>query len=203
MPVPPPAGPLIPGEHEITRLLEAWSQGDDDAFDSLVEVAYSDLSRIAHHHLQREQTGHTLDTQALVHEAYLHLVDRSGREWRNREQFYAVASRAMRRILVDYARRRKADKREGLRKRVSLSGAVGAEDRDFSELLALDDALTALAQRDLRLRQVVECRFFGGMTVEETAKALNVSKRSVERDWTRARTYLFLALGPEHADPPD
>ncbi len=205
MPPTPPVGPTPGAPHEITRLLEAWSDGDDQAFDAVIEVTYGELRRIAHHQLQGERRDHTLSTEALVHEAYLRLVDRSGDGWRNRAQFYAVASRAMRRVLVDYARRRKAEKRGGARVRVSWSGGFAVTEGDLDELLTIDDALTSLGARDARLRQVVECRFFGGMTVQQTAEALEVSKRSVERDWTRARTYLYRALGagptPPHPEP--
>jgi RNA polymerase sigma factor (TIGR02999 family) len=192
--------PVEPDD-DVTDLLEAWSQGNEAAFDALVSAVYDDLCRIAHRHLLGERPDHTLDTQALVHESYLHLAGKPGKEWRNRAQFFAVASKAMRRLLVDHARRRKAEKRGGEATRVTWSGDFGATDADVEEVLALDDALERLGGRDHRLLMVVECRFFGGMTVPETADALGVSTRSVERDWARARTYLYRAIGPGQAEP--
>ncbi len=189
------------GDDDVTGLLEEWSRGNDAAFDALVSVVYDNLCRIAHRHLIGERADHTLDTQALVHESYLHLAGKPGKGWRNRAQFFAVASKAMRRLLVDHARRRKAEKRGGDATRVTWSGDFGATDADVEEVLALDDALERLGERDQRLLQVVECRFFGGMTVPETANALDISSRSVERDWARARTYLYQAIGPRKAEP--
>lgn len=181
---------------DVTRLLQAWSDGSGEAFDRLIEVVYDDLSRIAHRHLQGERSGHTLDTCALVHESYLNLVDKPGDEWRSRAQFYAVASKVMRRILVDYARRRRAQKRGGDRVRITWEEGLEGKERDLDELLALDEALTGLAEKNGRLGDVVECRFFGGMTTVETAEALGVSRRTIERDWRRARAYLYRELGP-------
>lgn len=187
---------MTEGGQEVTGLLRAWSDGDGDAFDRLIPVVYEDLSRIASRHLRGEREGHTLDTAALVHESYLHLVHRPGDTWQNRAQFFAVASKVMRRILVDYARRRRALKRGGDQVHVAWQPGIGAEERDLDELLTLDEALTALAERDGRLGDVVECRFFGGMSSAETAQALGVSRRTIERDWTRARAYLYRHLRP-------
>lgn len=184
-------------DHEITRLLQQWSDGSSDAFDRLVGVVYEDLSRIAHRQLGGERPGHTLNTQALVHESYVNLADRPGDSWRNRAQFFAVASRAMRRILIDHARRRRAQRRGGDAERVTWTDGHGAVERDLDELLTLDEALTRLSERDQRMGRIVECRFFGGMTVEETAEALGTSVRTVERDWTRARAYLYRELKGE------
>ncbi len=181
-------------DHNITELLQEWSDGSGEAFDRLVGIVYDDLSRIAHRQLGGERPGHTLDTQALVHESYLNLVDRPGESWRNRAQFFAVASKAMRRVLIDYARRRNAQRRGGGAAPVTWTDRQGAIDRDLDELLAIDEALRRLSERDERMGRVVECRFFGGMTVEETAEALDTSPRTVERDWTRARAYLFRDL---------
>jgi len=187
---------MTEGGQEVTGLLRAWSDGDGDAFERLIPVIYEDLSRIASRHLRGEREGHTLDTAALVHESYLHLVDRPGASWQNRAQFFAVASKVMRRILVDYARRRRALKRGGDQVHLSWQPGIGAEERDLDELLTLDEALTALTERDRRLGDVVECRFFGGMSSTETAHALGVSRRTIERDWTRARAYLYRHLRP-------
>ncbi|MGH7540621.1 MAG: sigma-70 family RNA polymerase sigma factor [Gemmatimonadota bacterium] len=188
----------------VTRLLQAWSSGDAEAFDRLIEVVYEDLRRIAHRHLRGERGNHTLDTCALVHECYVNLIGKPGGEWQNRAQFYAVASKVMRRILVDYARRRSARKRGGDRIHVTWDGGVGEEERDLDQLLSLDEALTSLAELDPRLGDVVECRFFGGMSTEETARALDVSRRTIERDWSRARAYLYRELQPVgEAGPPN
>jgi RNA polymerase sigma factor (TIGR02999 family) len=187
--------------HEVTDLLDAWSRGDQHAFDVLVTVVYEDLRRIAHNQLAGERADHTLNTEALVHESYLNLAGKPGTGWRNRAQFFAVASRAMRRILVDHARVRRAEKRGGERTRVTWSGDFGACDPDADNLLALNDALERLAERDHQLLKVVECRFFGGLSVAETAEALGRSTRSVERDWTRARAYLYQLLDLGEREP--
>ncbi|MGD8495174.1 MAG: sigma-70 family RNA polymerase sigma factor [Gemmatimonadales bacterium] len=181
---------------EITRLLDAHAAGDREALDRLIPLVYDDLRRIAHNRLRSERASHTLDTTAVVHEAYLRLVDVSDPSWNGRAHFFAVSSKLIRNLLIDYARRRKADKRGGGAIKIPLSGeldAVGDEPRSV-DLLALDEALTALALRDPRLEQVVECRFFGGLSVRETAGVLDVSVRTVERDWTRAKAYLYRAL---------
>jgi RNA polymerase sigma factor (TIGR02999 family) len=182
---------------DITAFLKAWGDGDRSAFDRLVPLVYDDLRRIAHRHLQLERQGHTLNTTALVHEAYVKLADQDECTWRDRACFFAMASRVMRNILVDHARRRRAQKRGGDRVRLSLDEGLARVEQESEELLALDEALEALGERDARLERVVECRFFGGMKVEETAEALGVSKRTVERDWTRAKAYLYRALHPE------
>ena len=174
----------------LTQLLAEWSGGDGDAFNRLFELVYEDLGRIAHGHLKDERAGHTLNTQALVHESYARLVNKPGTAWRDRAQFYAVASTAMRRVLVDYARRRGAEKRGGDLIRVTLADNLSSADSDLDELLTLEAGLTELAELDPRMVQVVECRFFGGLTVRETAEALQMSERTVEREWARARAHL-------------
>lgn len=185
---------------EITGLLEAHAAGDDDALERLIPLVYDDLRRIAHQRLHSERPSHTLDTTAVVHEAYLRLVDVSDPDWNGRAHFFAVSSRLIRNLLIDYARRRKADKRGGDAIRVPLDEELDAASIDAPagvDLLALDEALTALARHDERMERVVECRFFGGLTVRETAQVLGVSTRTVERDWTRAKAYLYRALtGP-------
>jgi RNA polymerase sigma factor (TIGR02999 family) len=179
---------------EITRLVERWSAGDEDALKRLIELVYDDLHQIAHRHLRLEGPDHTINTTALVHEAYLRLVQQQDGVWRSRGHFFAFASRAMRNILIDYARRRRAQKRGGTRIRIPLDENVGAVEAEAAELLALDEVLEKLAKRNPRMARVVECRFFGGLTVAETAQALGASVRTVEREWTRAHAYLYAAL---------
>jgi RNA polymerase sigma factor (TIGR02999 family) len=181
-------------EPDITGLLLAWRAGDRDALDRLFPLVYEELSRIAHRLLGHERADHTLSTTALVHEAYLKLVDQTRAQWVDRAHFFAVAARAMRRILVDYARQHRALKRGGERARVSMEDATSVADQRADTLLALDDALTRLAALDHRLSQVVECRFFGGLTEEETAEALAITPRTVRRDWVKAKGWLHQAL---------
>jgi len=179
---------------EITRLVSAWSDGDDDAFDRLIELVYDDLRGLAHHHLGLGARDDVVDTTVLVHEAYLKLAKVEGGSWRSRAQFFAFCSKAMRRILIDFARRRQTDKRGGTRVRVPLMEDTAAVDADISEILAVEDALQQLERRNARMARIVECRFFGGMSVPETAEALDTSTRTVEREWARARAYLHKAL---------
>lgn len=181
----------------VTRLLSEWSEGDASAFDRLLGLVYDDLKAIAHGQLRRERPGHTLRTTALVHEAYVRLAETSELDWHDRAHFFAVASRVIRHVLVDYARSRGAQKRGGGRVRVTLTAEAAAVEESVLEVLALEEALAALADRAPRLERVVECRFFGGMSVKETAAALNVSARTVKRDWRRARAHLYRALTPE------
>lgn len=179
---------------EVTRLLVEYAGGDRSAFDRLLPLVYEDLRRIARRRLRQERPGHTLSTTALVHEAYLGLVDQATASWRDRAHFFAFASRVIRNILTDYARRRGAAKRGGGAVHVALQEDAAGNEPPVVELLALDEALAALAEKDPRLEQIVECRFFGGMSVKETAEALGLSLRTVERDWTRAKAYLYQAL---------
>lgn len=165
-----------------------------DTVDRLVPLTYAELRRIAHHHLRREREGHTIDTTALVHEAYLRLAPLDSMEWQGRTHFLAMAARAMRRVLVDYAKQRGAQKRGGGRSRVELEPWMVMVDDRGQDLLALDDALERLANLDERQCRVVECRFFAGMTIAETAEALQVSVATVKRDWTHARAWLNRAL---------
>jgi RNA polymerase sigma factor (TIGR02999 family) len=187
----------------ITRLAERWGAGDREAFDRLVELAYEDLRRIAHRHLRSESRDAVLDTTALVHEAYLKLAAVEEGSWRSRAHFFAFCSKAMRRILIDHARRQGAGKRGGGRIRIPLTPEVGSTGDDTTDLLSLNDALERLEARDPRMAQIVEYRFFGGMSVPEAAEALDVSPRTVERDWTRARAYLYQALTENPEPPPD
>lgn len=189
-------------EQEIAAALALLRRGAPDGMERLIPLVYAELRRIAHRQLAAEPAGHTLSTTALVHEAYLRLADQSQTGWASRPQFFALAARTMRRVLVDYARRRGAARRGGTRARpVSLVAAEAGPDADAmsvaargDELLALDEALERLAAVDARLARVVECRFFGGLTEAETAEALGVSTRTVSGDWTMARGWLYRAL---------
>jgi RNA polymerase sigma factor (TIGR02999 family) len=187
-PVPsPPAEP-------ITDLLLQASGGDGAAIDRLVPLVYPELRRIAHHALRREGADHTLGTTGLVHEAYLKLVDQTRAGWRDRVHFFAVAALAMRRILVDYARRHRRAKRGGGQRRVTLDESAVSLDERSENLIALDEALTRLAALNPRLGRVVECRFFGGLTEEEIAEVIGVTVRTVKRDWAKARGWLYQEL---------
>jgi len=179
---------------EITQLLSNWSAGHTEGAADLMPVVYQELRRLARQHLQRERSDHTLQPTALVHEAYLRLVNQKGAHWQNRAQFFAVAGQLMRRILVDHARARLAEKRGGKAERIELDEALLPPEERAANLLALDDALTELATIDARKSQVVELRFFGGLTVEETAEAMGLNSATVRRDWTFAKAWLHRAL---------
>ena len=182
---------------EVTRLLAACSDGDREAFDRLIPLVYDDLRSIAHRRLAGERRGHTLNTTAVVHEAYLQLVNQATASWRDRAHFFAVASRVIRHLLIDYARRSRAQKRGGGDLLIPLRDNLAGQTPRTVELLALEEAMLELARRDARLERVVECRFFGGMSVRDTATALGVSERTVERDWKRAKAHLYRALSDE------
>ena len=190
------------GSPDITAALLALEHGGHAANDRLANLVYDALRAIAHRQLQSERPGHTLQTTGLVHEAYLKLVDQDRARWTDRAQFFALAARAMRRILVDYARRHRALRRGGQLRIQSLdetdAGAVPAAQR-ADELIALDEALTRLQALDERLSRVVECRFFAGLTEAETAEVLGVTPRTVARDWVKARGWLFQELRPDDA----
>jgi RNA polymerase sigma factor (TIGR02999 family) len=187
--------PTSASRHEVTALLLAWRSGDGTAVDRIFPLVYDELRRIAHRQLARESAGHTLSTTALVHEAYLELVDQRRAQWVDRVHFLAVAARVMRRVLLEYARRHRAAKRGGGARAVTLDDALLADADERSEvLIAVDDALTRLAEVDERLARVVECRFFGGLTDAETAAALGVTERTVQRDWAKAKRWLAYAL---------
>jgi RNA polymerase sigma-70 factor, ECF subfamily len=179
---------------QITELLLELGRGEERAADVLVPLVYGELRRIASAHLRRESEGHTLTPTGLVHEAYLRLVDQTRVQWINRAQFFAVAARLMRRILLDHARRVRAAKRGGGWDRLSLDQAEIPLEERAAELIALDEALDRLAALNPRLSQVVECRFFGGMTEEETAGALGLTDRTVRRDWVKAKGWLHQEL---------
>ena len=177
--------------HEITQLLLAWRQGDEAALDRLIPLVHRELHHLAKRYMRRERAGHTLQTTALVNEAYLHLVDCGNVEWRNRAHFFAVAARVMRQILVDYARGRRSDKRGGQELHVALDEAAEVPQARSVDLIALDDALQSLARIDLRKSRVVEMRFFAGLTLEEIAEVFKVSSRTVSRDWELAQAWLY------------
>lgn len=181
---------------DVSQLLADWQRGDQAAFDRLVPLVYEELRRVARARLRGERDGHTLQTTALVHEAYVRLADLDRMTVRDRGHFFAMASRLMREILVDHARRRNAEKRGGGAEVVSLEDANPAAVADAVDLLALDEALTQLAAFEARLCQVVELRFFGGLSIAETAVALDVSPATIERDWVVAKAWLYQRLSP-------
>ncbi len=178
----------------VTGLLIDWSEGDQAAHEELMPLVYEELRRLAGAQLRSERGSHTLQATALVNEAYLRLIDQSRVRWRNRAHFFAIAARMMRRILVDHARREGAAKRGGSMQRVTLDEEVSAGAEPDVELVALDDALQALAKLDPVLSQLVELRFFAGMTIEETAAVLDISSATVKREWTSARAWLYRRL---------
>ena len=197
MPIPPAAPSLPAPDADVTRLLLDLSGGDRAAMDRLLPVIYGELRRIAHERLRRERDDHTLSTTELVHEAYLRLVDVTRVQWRDRAHFYAAAAGVMRRLLVDWARARRAEKRGGSADPISLDGMAGegpAAPVRPEELLALDEALDRLRVRSERQARVVECRYFAGLSIEETAEALGVSPTTVKDDWRLARTWLYREL---------
>jgi RNA polymerase sigma factor (TIGR02999 family) len=180
--------------HEITELLAEWSEGNQAALDQLYPLVYNELRRLAHGYLRRERKGHTLQTTALINEAYLRLVDQKHVHWANRSHFFGISAQIMRRILIDHARRYEYSKRGGGAQRISLDeGAVVAKQR-ARELLLLDEALKSLATIDPRRSQVVELRYFGGLNNEEIAGVLKISENTVMRDWNMARAWLYQEL---------
>jgi RNA polymerase sigma factor (TIGR02999 family) len=179
-----------PSSQEVTRLLVAWSNGDRAALDQLMPVVYAELHRMAHRHLGNERPGHTLQTSAIVNEAYLRLVGQKPLQWQNRAHFFGVAAQLMRHILVDHARARHNARRGGGAIRLALEEAAEVSTERSAELVALDDALTALAAFDERKSRMVELRFFGGLSIEETAEVLKVSPGTVMREWTLAKAWL-------------
>ncbi len=182
------------GPQELTRLLLAWNAGDEAALEKLVPQVYQELRRLARRQMMRERPGHTLQTTALINEAYLRLVDLRNVQWQNRAHFFALCARLMRRILVDFARSRQYAKRGGGERPVSLDESLVVSPVHSTDLVAADDALKALTKVDARKAQVVELRFFGGLTVEETAEVLKVSPETVRRDWRLAKAWLLREL---------
>jgi len=174
----------------VTVLLAKWGQGDREALNALTPLVYNELRKLAKSYLRRERVGHTLEGTALVHEAYLRLIDQREVEWRNRNHFFALAAELIRRILVDHARARIATKRGGSHVKLSLDEAITPTDEKDLDLLALNDALDALARTDAQQSRIVELRYFAGLTIEETADVLQISTATVKRDWVMAKAFL-------------
>jgi RNA polymerase sigma factor (TIGR02999 family) len=179
----------------VTALLVRLSNGEEAVLDDLLPAVYEELRRIAHNQLRGEREDHTLRTTELVHEAYLKLVNHNAVDWQDRQHFFAVAARAMRQVLVDHARKKTAQKRGGDAPEVPIDQVTLPRETKTEQLIALDDALGRLAERDERAAKVVECRFFGGYTIEETADVLDVSRSTVKRDWRAAQAWLNRELG--------
>ena len=187
----------LPSSHEITRLLKAWSVGDEEALEKLTPMVYRQLHQIARHYMGGERSGHTLQATALVNEAYLRLVDCTKVNWQDRAHFFAVSANLMRRILIDFARSRGYLKRGGAVAHIPLDEAPSVCNEPDVNLVALDDALKALAAIDERKSKVVELKFFGGLSVEETAEVLHISSDTVIRDWQFAKLWLLRELSRE------
>lgn len=185
---------------EVTQLLRAWRGGDQTALDRLLPLVYDELRRLAAHYLRGERQGHTLQSSALVNEAYLRLVEQDQIDWQSRAHFFGVASQVMRRVLVDHARARNYQKRGGKLAHVELDEAATLVAEQAAELVALDEALDALARLDPRKSRVVELRYFGGLSAEETAEVLGVSEVTVLREWGRAKAWLRRELSGEERD---
>jgi len=189
----------LPSSHDVTLLLKAWSTGDEEALAKLTPLVYRQLREIARRYMAGERDGHVLQTTALVHEAYVRLVDCGRVNWQDRAHFFAVSAQLMRRILIDFARSRDYLKRGGAAPHISLEEAPSVCDEPDVNLLALDDALQALAAIDERKSKVVELKFFGGLNVEETAEVLHVSSDTVMRDWKLAKIWLLRELSRERS----
>lgn len=192
----------LPPHEQVTQLLCDWRGGDTGALEKLIPLVQPELRRLAHHYMSRERPGHTLQTTVLLDDAYLKLTDKSAPQWQNRAHFFAVSAQLMRRIMVDHARQRQALKRGGGAIRVTLDESAAVTQTRAAELLALDEALEKLATFDSRKVQVVEMRYFGGLTMEEIAAVLKIHVNTVTRDWTAARAWLLAALSEEGIDAP-
>jgi len=179
--------------NEVTRLLVDWGNGNQAALDELLPVVYEELHRLAGRYMGRERQGHTLQASALINEAYLRLVDQKSVRWQNRAHFFGVAARLMRQILVDHARSRSRAKRGGDARMVTLT-EPSVIAKEIEDVIALDDALKHLSEMDARKSQIVEMKFFGGLTTEEVAEVLNVTTRTVEREWRKAKAWLYKAV---------
>jgi len=180
--------------HEVTQLLIDWSNGDRAALDKLLPVVDQELRRLAHHYMSRERAGHTLQTTALVNEAFVRLVNRKSIQWQNRAHFFGIAAQLMRTILVDHARSHACAKRGGGGGKVELDEALVVSQQKASEVIALDEALKALALIDPQQSRIVELRFFGGLTVEEAAEVMHVSPATIKREWSTAKAWLYREL---------
>jgi len=189
-----------PSHNEVTQLLLDWGNGDKAALDKLIPVVYQELRRLARSYMRKERAGHSLQTSALVNEAYLRLIDYNRVRWQNRSHFFAIAAQAMRRILVDHARARQSAKRGAGAQKVSLDEVAIVSDERAEELLALDDALNKLEQLDERKSRIVELRYISGLSMEEVAGVLGLSTRTVEREWKFARAWLYNAISGGKTD---
>ncbi len=183
--------------HQVSELLDAWSHGDKEALDKLMPLVYDELRRLARQHMRREHPGHTLQTTALVNEAYLRLVKQRHARWENRSQFFGVAAQLMRRILVDHARSRHRLKREGDARKISLDEAATVSQEQSTDLLAVHEALKKLEKLNERMGRIVELRFFGGLSIDEAAEVLKVSPGTVMKDWTFAKAFMHEAISNE------
>lgn len=181
---------MTPSPDQITQLLKDWGNGDETARDQLIPLVYEELRRMAHRYMRKERPGHTLQTSALVHEAFVRLVDQTAVQWQNRAHFFSIAAQMMRRILVDHARGRQYAKRGGDARYIALDEALIVSEERVADVVALDEALVRFAAVDQRKSQIVELRFFGGLSIEETAAVLAVSPGTVMRDWTLAKAWL-------------
>lgn len=188
---------MVPSTHDVTQLLEAWSAGDEAALEKLLPLVYEELHRAARHYMIGERSEHTLQTTALINEVYLRLVDFQHISWQNRAQFLGICAQLMRRILIDFARSRRNQKRGGDVFHLPLDEALIVSSEPRADLIALDDALNALAAVDDRKSRVIELRFFGGLSVQETAEVLKVSPETVMRDWRLAKVWLLRKLREE------
>ena len=189
-----------PSAPDVSQLLVAWNNGEQDALEQLTPLVYNELHRLAHRYMDRERHGHLLQPTALVHEAYQRLINLKNVSWQNRAHFFAVSAQLMRRILVDYARSRLYRKRGGEWRQVQLNEAVAVFPDRQTDIVALDDALRTLADIDPRKGRVVEMRFFGGLSIKETAEVLNVSPETVLRDWRLAKVWLLRQLSQGNGD---
>ena len=185
---------MVPSAQQVTQLLAAWGGGDEAALKELMPLVYEELRRLARNCMARERPGHTLQTSALINEAYLRLVGQKNPHWQGRAHFFGIAARLMRQILVDYARKRNYAKRGGEARRVSLDEAMIVSKERAAEVVALDEALKSLAEIDPRQSKIVELRFFGGLSIEETAEVLHVSPGTVMNDWTMAKAWLRMTM---------
>jgi RNA polymerase sigma factor (TIGR02999 family) len=194
----------VPFSHDVTLMLRAWGEGDQSVLERLTPLVEAELRRLAHHYLTQERSGHTLQTTALINEAWLRLIDWKQVSWQNKAHFLGVSARLMRYILVDFARARKQQKRGGAAQHVSLDEAALVSADRTEDLVALDDALQALGKYDPRKSRIVELRFFGGLSVNETAEVLRLSPITIIREWNKAKAWLYQELSPEpdHGVPP-
>ena len=185
---------MAQNSHEVTQLLIQWSNGDKAALDKLMPLIYEELRQLARHYMNRERAGHTLQTTALVNEAYLRLINRKQVHWQNRAHFFAIAAHLMRSILVDHARSHAYAKRGGGARKIALDEALAVSQQRAADVVALDDALKRLAEIDRQQSRIVELKFFGGLTIEETAEVLGLSSATIKREWSTAKAWLYHEL---------